>query len=155
MWVFFAIFQIFSLRIQKKSLLKILIGIAYTYIGLVLFLTGVNVGFMPAGNYLGQVIARLPYFWIIVPVGMIIGFFIVRAEPAVYVLKEQVEELTSGAISGKSMGISLSAGVAVSLGLAMIRVLTGISIFWFLIPRICRSPYFGSLCTQDFHCHRL
>ena len=91
-------------------------------------------GFMPAGNYLGQVIASLPYKWVIVPIGMVIGYFIVRAEPAVYVLMEQVEELTSGAISGKAMGISLSIGVAVSLGLAMIRVLTGIPILWFLIP---------------------
>ena len=89
---------------------------------------------MPAGNYLGQVIASLPYKWVIVPIGMVIGYFIVRAEPAVYVLMEQVEELTSGAISGKAMGISLSIGVAVSLGLAMIRVLTGIPILWFLIP---------------------
>ena len=91
-------------------------------------------GFMPAGNYLGQVIASLPYKWVIVPIGMVIGYFIVRAEPAVYVLMEQVEELTSGAISGKAMGLSLSVGVAVSLGLAMIRVLTGIPILWFLIP---------------------
>ena len=91
-------------------------------------------GFMPAGNYLGQVIAKLPYRWIIVPIGMLIGYFIVRAEPAVYVLMEQVEELTSGAISGKAMGLSLSIGVAASLGLAMIRVLTGLPILWFLIP---------------------
>ncbi len=132
--VFFTIFQIFSLHLKKRSLLKILIGIVYTYIGLVLFLTGVNVGFMPAGNYLGQVLVQLPYAWIIIPIGMVIGYFIVRAEPAVYVLKEQVEELTSGAISGKSMGLSLSVGVAISIGLAMIRVLTGISVFWFLIP---------------------
>lgn len=132
--LFFAVFQVVSLRLKKKTLLKIVVGIAYTYIGLVLFLTGVNVGFMPAGNYLGEVIAGLPYRWIIVPIGMLIGYFIVKAEPAVYVLMEQVEELTSGAISGKAMGLSLSVGVSVSLGLAMIRVLTGISIFWFLIP---------------------
>ena len=89
---------------------------------------------MPVGNYLGQVIAGLSYRWIIVPIGMIIGYFIVKAEPAVCVLMEQVEELTSGAISGKSIGTSLSIGVSLSLGLAMVRVLTGISIFWFLIP---------------------
>ena len=114
--VFFALFQLFSLHLNKKSIVKIIIGIAYTYIGLVLFLTGVNVGFMPAGNYLGQVIAGLPYAWVIIPIGMLIGYFIVRAEPAVYVLREQVEELTSGAISGKAMGLSLSVGVAISLG---------------------------------------
>ena len=132
--LFFFIFQIVSLHLHKKTLVKIIIGIIYTYIGLVLFLTGVNVGFMPAGNYLGQVIAGLSYPWIIVPIGMLIGYFIVKAEPAVYVLTEQVEELTSGAISAKAMGMSLSTGVAFSLVLAMVRVLTGISILWFLLP---------------------
>ena len=132
--LFFFFFQIVSLHLHKKILVKIIIGIIYTYIGLVLFLTGVNVGFMPAGNYLGQVIAGLSYPWIIVPIGMLIGYFIVKAEPAVYVLTEQVEELTSGAISAKAMGMSLSIGVAFSLGLAMVRVLTGISILWFLLP---------------------
>ena len=137
--LFFVFFQIISLRLKKKTLVKIGIGIAFTYIGLFLFLTGVNVGFMPAGNYLGQMIAGLPYGWIIIPIGMVIGYFIVKAEPAVYVLMEQVEELTSGAISGRAMGYSLSIGVAVSLGLAMVRVLTGISIMWFLIPGYCAA----------------
>lgn len=132
--VFYGIFQLISRDAHKRTLTKIIIGLVYTYIGLVLFLTGVNVGFMPAGNYLGQTMASLPYAWIIVPIGMIIGYFIVLAEPAVFVLTKQVEELTSGAISAKSMGLSLSIGVAASVGLALIRVLTGISILWFLVP---------------------
>lgn len=132
--VFFMMFQIFFLHLGKRSLKKIAIGIIYTYVGLFLFLTGVNVGFMPAGNYLGQLLAGLSHPWIIVPVGMVIGYFIVKAEPAVYVLREQVEELTSGAIPGHAMGLSLSLGVSLSVGFAMIRVLTGISVFWFLIP---------------------
>ena len=132
--VVFALFQIFMLRMSRRSLAKLGIGLVYTYIGLVLFLTGVNVGFMPAGHYLGQVLAgsRLP--WIIVPIGMVMGFFIVRAEPAVYVLNKQVEEMTDGAISAGTMGMALSIGVAASVGLAMVRVLTGISILYFLIP---------------------
>ena len=89
---------------------------------------------MPAGNYLGQVIAGLNISWIIVPIAMILGFFIVKAEPAVYVLNKQVEEITDGAISARAMGIGLSVGVAISLGLAMVRVLTGISIMYFIIP---------------------
>ena len=89
---------------------------------------------MPAGNYLGQTLATLPYAWILVPIGMLIGYFIVKAEPAVFVLTKQVEEMTSGAISAKAMGTSLSLGVATSVGLAMIRVLTGINILWFLVP---------------------
>ncbi len=143
--VFFGIFQMVSLHLSKKTLLKILIGLIYTYVGLVLFLTGVNVGFMPAGNYLGQIIASLPFRFILIPIGMVIGFFIVKAEPAVYVLMEQVEEITSGAISGKSMGLSLSLGVAVSVGIAMLRVLTGIPIFWFIAP-----GYFIALLLSFF-----
>ncbi len=131
---FFALIQLFVRDINKTTIIKIIVGIIYTYIGLVLFLTGVNVGFMPAGNYLGQTIADLSYAWIIIPIGMIIGYFIVKAEPAVFVLTKQVEELTDGAISAKAMGMSLSIGVSVSVGLAMTRVITGISILWFLIP---------------------
>lgn len=132
--VFFGLFQLVSRDINKRSLIKIGVGLIYTYVGLVLFLTGVNVGFMPAGNFLGQTIAGLSYSWIIIPIGMLIGFFIVKAEPAVFVLTRQVEDITSGAISAKAMGMSLSIGVAASVGLAMTRVLTGISILWFLIP---------------------
>lgn len=131
---FFGLFELFARDINKHTVIKIVVGLFETYVGLVLFLTGVNVGFMPAGNYLGQTIAQLPYAWIIVPLGMLIGYFIVKAEPAVYVLTKQVEEITSGAISAKSMGIALSLGVAASVGLAMIRVLTGISILWFVVP---------------------
>ena len=132
--LFFGVFQLVSRDINKKALIKIAIGLGYTYVGLVLFLTGVNVGFMPAGNYLGQTIAGLPYYWIIIPIGMIIGYFIVLAEPAVFVLTRQVEEMTSGAVSAKSMGLSLSIGVAFSVGIAMLRVVTGISVMWFIVP---------------------
>ena len=131
---FFAVFDLVSLHLERKQLIRIGVGLAYTYLGLVIFLTGVNVGFMPAGNYLGSVIAGLSCNWILIPIGMLIGYFIVMAEPAVYVLMRQVEELTDGAIPGSAMKHSLSIGVAVSVGLAMIRVLTGISIFYLLVP---------------------
>lgn len=133
-FLFFMIFQFLMLKLSRRKMVRILIGLAYTYVGLVLFLTGANVGFMPAGNYLGQVLTGRDHPEIIIPIAMVIGYFIVKAEPAVYVLNKQVEEITDGAISAKAMGTGLSAGVALSLGLAMIRVLTGISILWFLIP---------------------
>lgn len=132
--VFFGIFQAVTLRLPRRQLRKIIVGLVYTYVGLVLFLTGANVGFMPAGSYLGKTMASLPYNWIIIPVGMVIGYFIVRAEPAVYVLNKQVEEITDGAISSKAMGACLSLGVAASIGLALVRVLTRISILWFVVP---------------------
>ena len=71
---------------------------------------------------------------VLIPIGMLMGWFIVQAEPAVHVLNKQVEEITSGAIPGKAMSTSLSIGVAVSIGLAMMRVMTGISIFWLVVP---------------------
>ncbi len=132
--IFFGIFQMIALKMDRRSLGRILVGLVYTYVGLVVFLTGANVGFMPAGSFLGQTLAGLPQKWIIIPVGMVIGYFIVLAEPAVYVLMKQVEELTDGAVSGTAMKMSLSIGVAVSIGLAMTRVMTGISILWYLIP---------------------
>lgn len=132
--VFFGIFQFVFLKLEKKSLLRIIHGIVCTYIGLVLFLTGANVGFIPAGFDLGAILATLPYNWIIVPIGMLIGYFIIKAEPAVYVLMKQVEDITAGAISGEALQRSLSVGVAISVGLAMVRVLTGIHLFYMLVP---------------------
>ena len=132
--ILFGMFQLAALRLDKRTIGRIAVGLIYTYIGLVLFLTGANVGFMPAGNYLGQVLTGQSHRWIIVPIGMLIGYFIVRAEPAVYVLNKQVEEVTDGAIPAQAMGMALSAGVSISVGFAMVRVLTGISILWFLIP---------------------
>jgi len=132
--VFFGLFQIFSLHLGKRSLGKILVGLIYTYVGLVLFLTGANVGFMPTGTYLGSILGSSGLSFLLIPLGALMGFFIVKAEPAVYVLNHQVEEITEGAISARAMGMSLSLGVSASVALAMIRVLTGIPILYFLIP---------------------
>ena len=105
----FGVFQLVALKLDRRTLGRIGVGLAYTYIGLVFFLTGANVGFMPAGNYLGQVLAGQTFRWLLVPIGMLIGYFIVKAEPAVYVLNKQVEEVTDGAISAGTMGAALSA----------------------------------------------
>jgi len=132
--VLFFLFQFFALHLPWSEIKKILVGLMYTYIGLVVFLTGVNVGFLPMGDYLGKQLASLPYNWILIPLGMLMGYLVVAAEPAVHVLNEQVEQVTSGAISKSVMMKTLSMGVAVSVGLAMTRVLTGISIWYFIIP---------------------
>lgn len=132
--IFFLIFRLVSGGRGSKGLGKILVGVAYTYVGLILFLTGVNVGFMPVGNYLGKELASSAWKWIIVPLGMIMGYFIVSAEPAVHVLTKQVEDETSGTVPGKALSLSLSIGVAASVGISMIRVLTGISLLWIVIP---------------------
>lgn len=132
--VFFFIFQIVSLKLEKQTLIKIGVGVLYTYAGLVIFLTGVNVGFMPAGAFLGEALAAPQLRWILIPIGGLLGYFIVRAEPSVYVLQKQVEEITEGSLGGRAMQLSLSLGVAASIALAMVRVLTGISILWFVLP---------------------
>ena len=114
--------------------MRILIGIAYTYVGLVLFLTGVNVGFSPLGYVLGGALTAGKLSWLLVPLAMLMGWFIINAEPAVHILNKQVEELSAGAISARAMGVSLSIAVSLAGGLAMVRVLTGISILYFLVP---------------------
>ena len=132
--IFSILFQLISRYFRKKQLVKVGVGMVYTFIGLVLFLTGANVGFMPAGHFIGSSIAASSFKWLLIPIGMLIGYFIVTAEPAVHVLNKQVEEISQGAIPQKSMRLCLSIGVAVSIGLSMVRVLTGISIYWILIP---------------------
>lgn len=133
LWVFL-IFQWLTHRYHGLQIKRIIVGFGYTYIGLVLFLCGANVGFAPVGAYLGKELAGLPFRWILVPIGALIGYYIVKAEPAIQVLNHQVEAVTNGAISVKMMNRCMQIGVAASVGLAMLRVLTGISIQWFVIP---------------------
>lgn len=132
--VFFLIFQAIFLKLPKRSLAKIFVGAGYTYIGLVIFLNAVNVGFMPVGYHIGQSIAGLSYNWILIPIGALIGFFVVMAEPAVHVLTEQVESVSGGSISRNSMLMCMAIGVAVSLALSMIKSLNGLSLWWFIAP---------------------
>jgi len=131
---FFIIFQLVSHRYHQHQLGRIAIGFIYTLIGLVLFLTGVNVGFIPVGEILGAQLGASPYKWILVPLGALIGYFIVAAEPAVHVLNKQVEEISSGAITAKMMNRGLAIGMATALAITMTRILLSIPIMWILIP---------------------
>jgi len=130
----FLIFQMFTRRYHRRQLKRIVVGLVYTYAGLVLFLCGVNVGFAPVGSFLGQELASLMFNWILIPIGMLIGYYIVKAEPAIQVLNHQVENVTDGAVSVKAMNRCMSLGVAISVGLAMMRVLTGLPIQWIILP---------------------
>jgi hypothetical protein len=132
--LFFLIFQFISKRFQKRKLAQISVGFIYTFIGLVLFLTGVNVGFIPVGHTMGFEIANSSFKWLLIPLGMLIGYYIVAAEPAVYVLNKQVEEVSAGTIPQKAMKRVLSIGMAAALAVSMARILTGISIIWILVP---------------------
>lgn len=132
-------------RIPPNRMVRMTVGMLYTYLGLVLFLTGANVGFMPVGQLLGAGIAAGRSRWLLVPAGMLIGYFVVAAEPAVHVLKKQVEEISNGAITQKAVGLALAVGVSASVGLSMLRVLTGIPLMPFLI-----IGYGGALAISLF-----
>ena len=132
--IFSILFQLVTRAFSTKKLIRIGVGIVYTFVGLVIFLTGANEGFRSTGLALGNILADIENGALLVPVSMLIGYFIVNAEPAVYVLNKQVEQITAGAISAKTMRLTLSIGVCAALGLSMMRILTGISILWILIP---------------------
>ncbi len=132
--LFFIIFDVFFLKLKKDQLVPILFGFVETFVGIVLFLTGANVGFMPVGNYLGSIVASLPLNWVLIPLGALLGYFVVSAEPAVHVLNHQVQGVTGGSIPSWALSVTLSIGVAAAIAFSMLRVLTGLSILWILIP---------------------
>ena len=129
---FFVVLQIFFLKLPKKTLLRITVGIIYTFIGLVVFLTSVSVGFMPIGYKLGVELANNST--ILVIFGFVLGMVVVLAEPAVHVLNKQVDDITDGTVSKKSMMIALSIGVGISIGLSMLRIVFNFNILYYVIP---------------------
>lgn len=133
--ILFLIFQLLFFKLSKRQLMKIFKGLIYTFIGFVLFLTGVNAGFMEAGSAIGYALASLTGDWVVVLVGFVLGFTVILAEPAVYVLNEQIQEVTSGHIKKKAILYTLSIGVALAVSLSMIRILVpAIKLWHFLIP---------------------
>ena len=130
----FLLFQVISGYYRRRQAIRMLVGFVYTTLGLVLFLTGVNVGFAPVGNLLGSALGESSFRWLLLPIGALVGYFIVKAEPAVQVLNTQVDEITGGLVSRRTMNTALSVGVAGAVVLSMVRVLTGLNIYWILIP---------------------
>ena len=132
--VFAVLFQALTRAFTKVQIIRMTVGILYVLVGLAVFLAGANVGFLPVGTAIGTRLAGIGGGWLLIPVSMLLGYFIVKAEPSVYVLNKLVETMSAGAISGKTTGLGLSVGVSAALGLAALRIITGINILWFLIP---------------------
>ena len=142
--VFFLLCQLIFLRLPKRQLLRIGVGVAFTYVGLVLFLTAVEVGFMPIGYKLGISLAEINK-WFLIPLGLAMGVLVVLAEPAIHVLNAQVEDVTGGYISRKSMLTGLCIGVGAAITLSMVRIVFDFSLIYYIIP-----GYFISLALSLF-----
>lgn len=127
-------FQIFILRLPIGQFLDIIKGFFLTFLGIALFLQGVYIGFIPIGQKMGMILGGLTNNWVLIPIGLILGFVAILAEPAVHVLNLQVEKVSGGYIPRKLMLYCLAIGVAFSVALAMARILYGIPLAYILIP---------------------
>jgi hypothetical protein len=132
--VFFIFFQIFFIRWPLKKFTQIVKGLILAYIGLILFLHGVHIGFMPVGTLVGEGVGALSFRWIMIPIGFVFGFLACFAEPAVRVLIYEVEKNTGGYINKNIMLYFLSFGVAVSVALSVARIFSGIQLVYILLP---------------------
>ena len=141
---FFLMCQLIFLRLPWRKLLRIAIGVFFTYVGLVIFLTGVNVGFMPIGYKLGVALADQPPA-VLIGFGLVIGVLVVLAEPAIHVLNSQVEEVTGGLVRKKSMMVGLCIGVGAAIALSMVRIVFDFSLVYYIVP-----GYFISLALSLF-----
>ncbi|SHO45035.1 DUF1538 domain-containing protein [Anaerocolumna xylanovorans] len=131
-------FQLFVIKLPKKQFKRILLGIAPVYIGLLIFLSGIDYGFAFAAKYIGEIFlngARPEWFkWLLLPLGFVLGVAITLSEPAVTVLGEQLEEITNGHIKKLTIRITLAIGIGFASLLSMAKILTQVNILWFLIP---------------------
>ena len=130
----FIISQIIKTRMKKNDALKIIVGLVLSVIGLTLFLTGVSAGFLEMGYRIGSTIASSHHAFMLVPVGMVMGYIIINAEPAVKILNKQISDLTEGSISDKMINLCMSLGVCLAIGLSLMRVIYGIPMIYIIVP---------------------
>lgn len=148
--LFFMFFQIFMLKLPWKKVKDIIIGVVLTFLGLALFLQGVHVGFLPVGREIGDIVGEWDYQWVLIPVGFLLGFVATFAEPAVRVLNTEVDKVTSGYIPSKLMLYTLSIGVAISIALAMARIIYGIPLWYFIGPGYFLALTMAIISTETF-----
>lgn len=134
LFALFLLFQFLFLKLPLRKFIDIGVGFLLTFIGLSLFLQGVHIGFLPIGQQMGEILGSLSYRWILIPIGFIIGFFAIYAEPAVSVLLNQVEKVSGGYIPQKVLLYTLSIGVGISISLSVVRIIFGISLWYFIVP---------------------
>ncbi|MGL4208184.1 MAG: DUF1538 domain-containing protein, partial [Candidatus Adiutrix sp.] len=146
----FIFFQAVLLHLPPQQLKRIILGLIYTFIGLVLFMIGVVGGFSPAGQSLGIALGEAGGGWVLIPVGLILGAVVVCAEPAVWILTEQVENISGGHIKRSVMLVALSISVALAVVLGMIRVVTGLSIWYVIVPGYALALGLSKICPPLF-----
>lgn len=148
--IFFLFFQFFMLKLPWKRIKEIIVGIGFTFIGLALFLQGVHVGFLPVGKEIGEIVGEWEHQWVLIPVGFLLGFVATFAEPAVRVLNLEVDKVTSGYIPARLMLYTLSIGVAISIALAMARIIYGIPLWYFIGPGYFLALSMTIFSTETF-----
>ena len=148
--VLFLLFRLFLIRLSRRQTLRMVMGLIYTFLGVILFFLGVKGGFMPAGDALGALLSSPENRFLLIPVALVLGAVGVCAEPAVWILTEQVQQVSGGAIRRGLMLVALSAGVSLAVGIAMYRVTTGISLWYFLIPGYGAAMLLMRLCPRMF-----
>lgn len=142
----FFIFQFVSFKLSRKGVRKICFGLLYTFLGLTIFLSGVNAGFMEVGAIIGYSVAALGKPWMVIMVGFVLGLVVILAEPAVHVLTNQIEDVTSGYIKRKVVLFSLSIGVGIAVALSIIRIIVpGLQLWHLLLP-----GYIASVIMMQF-----
>jgi hypothetical protein len=130
----FILFQFTLLHQQRRQLIRMIEGLIYAAIGLILFLTGINGAFMPIGSSIGALIGASSYLWVLIPIGIFLGAVVVLAEPAVWVLTDQVRDVSGGSIRKSLVLVFFSIGVSLAVGLAMVRIVFRLPLSYFLIP---------------------
>lgn len=135
-FLFFLLYNFKYLKLPKNHILRIFFGLIYCYFGLVMFLTGVNTGYLPMADLLGFTIVGGDYKWVLIPIALVTGFFLVFAEPAVHVLNKQVEDITGGVIRRSTMMVGISIGVAIAMLLSVLRAMYGFDFVWLIIPLV-------------------
>jgi hypothetical protein len=148
--LFFLFFQIWMLKLPWKKVKDIVVGLVLAFAGLALFLQGVHVGFLPVGREIGDIVGDWDHQWILIPVGFLLGFVATFAEPAVKVLNHEVDKVSGGYIPKKLMLYTLSTGVAISIALAMARIIYGIPLWYFIGPGYAIALFLTIFSTETF-----
>jgi hypothetical protein len=146
----FLVFQFLFMKLPRSYIFGLLKGTVLTLVGLLLFLQGVHIGFLPAGEAIGEVLGGIRWKWLLIPFGMFVGFLTTWGEPAVRILSGEVEKASAAAIRKKVVLYAICLGVALFVGLGMAKIIYGIPLLYIVIPGYAAALAMLWLSDKEF-----
>ncbi len=130
LFIAFFVFELIFIKISKTERTKLLLGSCVTFVGLYLFLYGIEFGLTNMGEEFGKALASVNKLPITIAICASLGFSLAFCEPSIRILAGQVEDATNRNLKVPFIMIFMGVSIFLSIALVILQSTYNFSIWW-------------------------